>query len=89
MPIPDLVGSAYSVESASRAALALDTKAFLLQAVEKPAMETAMAEGASGPGSCPASGPSSEPDDGSVCDVSLLLMVTHCSGTGCNIGTIS
>src|ERR1700722_2941925 len=34
--------SGHSVESASRTALALDTKAFLLHAVEMPAIDTAM-----------------------------------------------
>ena len=39
---PDLLVSVQSVESASRTALALDTSASLLQAVEMPAMDTAM-----------------------------------------------
>jgi hypothetical protein len=39
----DFWGLCQSVESASRTALALDTRASLLQAVEIPAMETAMA----------------------------------------------
>jgi hypothetical protein len=40
---PDPVGvCVYSVESASRTAFALDTRASLLHAVERPAMDTAM-----------------------------------------------
>ena len=39
---PDLLVSVQSVESASRTALALDTRASLLHAVEMPAMDTAM-----------------------------------------------
>jgi hypothetical protein len=79
LPVLDQLRSVYSVESASRVALALDTRASLLQAVEKPAMETAMAGGTGGQ-SCLTSARSSGASDGCDCDVSLLLMGTHSNG---------
>ncbi|HEV3280432.1 MAG TPA: hypothetical protein VG032_02405, partial [Acidimicrobiales bacterium] len=80
LPVRDLSRSVYSVESASRVALALDTKASLLQAVEKPAMDTAIAGGAGGQASVVPSARSSGASDGCGCDVSLLLMTTHSNG---------
>ncbi len=79
--------SDYSDESASRAALALDTRASLLHAVEKPAMEMAIG-GAVRRGSSPSTwssvfGVSSRPE------ISLLLMNSHCNEKDCDIGAIS